>query len=308
MAITKAVMLIGGSGFVGSHLALKLREKYKVIATYYTRPIQIDGVTSIPMDITNENWIKRVAYTFKPEVIIYVAGNNSLEYAEAEENETEKMHTGGPANVLNNSDILQPRFIYLSNCYAFDGHRGNYRESDTIMPSSILGKAKVAGENFIKGKSLNYVIIRSSPAYGRGNGKKLSWFDVLRTKLDRKERVELPGTELHSYVPIYGLTDIVSRLIDSGPRNRILHYGGLTKVTPYELGRALAQKFGYDPNLVILKRAAAKKVGGATREGEGLPDHDFSLNSSQMIEALKIKPLLLEEGFDLLNENLVGHL
>lgn len=308
MATTKAVMLIGGSGFVGSHLALKLREKYKVISTYYTRPIQIDGVTSIPMDITNENWIKRVVYTFKPEVIIYVAGNNSREYAETEPNETERIHTGGPANVLNNSDILQPRFIYLSNCYAFDGNRGNYRESETVMPSSALGKAKVAGENFIKGKSMNYVIVRASLAYGRGNGKKLSWFDTLRMKLDRKERIELPGNELHSYVPIYGLTDTISRLIDSGPRNRIIHYGGITKLTQFELGRAIAQRFGYDPNLVMLKRIPVKKSGGLAGGIEGLPDYDFSLNSSQTIEALKIKPLLLEEGFDLLNENLVGHL
>ena len=45
MAGTKAILIIGGSGFVGTHLALKLREGYKVFATYHTKRFAIPGVT-----------------------------------------------------------------------------------------------------------------------------------------------------------------------------------------------------------------------------------------------------------------------
>ena len=39
-----------------------------------------------------------------------------------------------------------------------------------------------------------------------------------------------------------------------------------------------------------------------------VPHFDFSLNSTQLTESLKIKPLLLEQGFDLIDQELVPQL
>lgn len=295
---TKSVLIIGGSGFIGTHLALRLREEYKVFATYCSRPVQIPGVSFFPLNVANRNWVKRVVYTANPDVVIYAAGSNSLEWAEADAREAEKIHTGGPATVSNVADILQPKFIYLSNCYAFDGHRGNYHESDIVLPGTALGKAKVGGENFIRGKSLNFLVVRSSPVFGRGNGRRFSFLDRLRMKLDRGERVEVPCTELHSFGLATGLADFVARLVDSGPKNKFLHYGGLTKATYYDFAKLFAQRFGYNAELLVPRRPQAKQAHEA-------PLLDYSLNSSQMAQGLKIKPLLLEESLDLFNQHLV---
>lgn len=304
MYTTKAVLIIGGSGFLGTHLALKLREGYKVFATYYSRPTAIRGVTLIPCDVTNRNWVKRLVYAARPDVIVYAAGDPGLEWAEKNPREAERVHTGGPATVSAAADILQPKFIFLSNCFAFDGVRGNYHETDIVLPGTQMGKAKVGGENFIRGKSLNHIIVRSSPVFGRGNGKRLSSLDHLRMRLDRGERVELPGYELHSFAPVSGLIDLVVRLVDSGPRNKTLHYGGLTKASHYEMARAFAARFGYDPELVQPRQLRQE-------DAKILPDShlaDYSLNSTFVAESLKIKPLLLEEGFDLLEKELVPRL
>lgn len=298
MAKTRAVLIIGGSGFVGTHLALRLREGFKVFATYLKKPVKIPGVTSIPLQVGERDRVRRIVYMAQPDVIVYAAGANNIDWAESNLRDSERVHTGGPATVSTVSEILQPKFIYLSNCFAFDGVRGNYSEDDTILPSTTLGKHKVGGENFIRGKSLNYLIVRSSPLIGRGNGLSISLLDHLRMRLDREERVELPATTLHSFAPISGFVDLVSRLVDSGPRNKTLHYGGLTKVTHYDLGRAIAQRFGYDPKLI-----SAQVV--RTRHGGDVPTEDYSLNSSLVAETLKIQPLLLEEGLDLLEKELV---
>ncbi|HUP57022.1 MAG TPA: hypothetical protein VM598_06190, partial [Bdellovibrionota bacterium] len=104
----------------------------------------------------------------------------------------------------------------------------------------------------------------------------------------------------YSFAAVDGLCELVSTVIATGLRNRILHYGGLTKVTPFELGRALARRFGYDPNLVV--------PGGGFGDAEGREEHllDYSLNCTQMVETLKLKPLLLEESFDLIEKQLVA--
>lgn len=300
---TKAVFLIGGSGFVGTHLALRLREQYKVFATYHAHPVRIPGVTFFPVDVTNRNWVKRVVYTVRPDVVIYAAGRNDALWSENNARETENLHTGGAGSVCNVAEIFQPKFIFLSNCYTFDGTRGNYHETDTVLPTTALGKAKVGGENFIRGKALNYVIIRSSPVFGRGNGSNLSVLDRLRMRLDRGERIEVLDDEVHSYAPVDGLADLVAQVAESGLRNKVLHYGGLTKVSQARFALEFAHRFKYDPGLIVVKKRYSKSASAYE-----LPQSDYSMNSTQAVESLKIKPLLLEEGFDLIEKKLITRL
>ncbi|MBC7692283.1 MAG: sugar nucleotide-binding protein [Methylotenera sp.] len=300
MMAPKAVLIFGGSGFLGSHLALRLRDEFKVYLTYHSRPILIPGVTAIPVELKKEAWLKRVFYSTSPDVIIYASGSNDPIWSEANPKDTERMHAVGPADVLNAADILngadiqQPKFIYLSNCYTFDGSRGNYHETDTLLPSTVLGKAKVAGENFIRGKSLNYCLVRSSPLFGRGLASRPSFFDQLRMQLDAGQRIEVPHQELHSFAPVAGLCDMIVKIIHTNPKKGAFHYGGLTRVTLYELARAFARRYKFDPELIIQKTSASTAKYGDSHLW------DYSLNSTLSVQTLKIQPLLLEESLDLI--------
>jgi dTDP-4-dehydrorhamnose reductase len=302
VASTKSILIVGGSGFLGTHLALKLRQGYnKVFATFFNHSMVIPGVTFIPCNVENRNWVKRIVYATQPNVVIYLAGKNDVAWSEQNGRTAELVHSSGPATLANFTEMLQPRFIFVSNPFVFDGSRGNYRENDTLLPGSTLGRMKLGGENVVRSKSLNHVILRSSPLFGRGNGANLSFMDRLRMKLDRGERIETDSKELFSFAPTDGFCDLIQKVIDSSVRNRVFHYGGLTKTTLFEFGREFAKRFRYDPQLVIPKAMAQ----GLTEQEK---QSDFSLNVTQTIEALKIKPLLLEEGFDLIEKKLVPDL
>lgn len=299
----KSILIIGASGFLGTHLAYYLRDGYKVFATYHIHPISIPGVTSLPMDISDRNWIKRLCYTVNPEVIIYAAGRNSMEWAETNPRDAERFHSAGPASVSIAAEILQPRTIYLSNPYVFDGRKGNYHEEDIVLPATVLGKVKLNGENFIRGKSLNYLIVRSAHLYGRSNGVTLSFFDRLRMNLEAGKQMELSTLELHSFAPIYGFVELVGKLIDSSHRNKIIHHGGLTKVNLYEFARKFAHFFGYDEKLI--QPARMSQFANINIEDPSQPLFDYSVNSTFGVKNLNVQPLLLEEGFDLLQKRLV---
>lgn len=300
MAQSKSVLIVGGSGFIGTHLALRLRDYFKVFATYCNHRMKIPGVTCVPMNLESRNWMKRIAYLARPDAVIYLAGNTLEGLSRNGLRKAEMVHGSGPAAVIAAADIIQPKFIFLSSSYVFDGTRGNYHENDTILPLSLYGKIKASGENGIKSKSLNYIILRSSPVFGRGSGTHLSHFDRLRMALDRNERFEASPYEIHSFAPIEGLCETIHRIIDSGARNRAFHYGGLTKMTTFEFATEFAKRFGYDPSLIVPKGIILGKSGFSD-------DHvyDFSLNSTQTIETLKIKPFFLEEGFDLIQKKLI---
>jgi dTDP-4-dehydrorhamnose reductase len=298
MSLTKSVMVIGGSGFVGSHVVRRLREQFKVFATYRSHPIAMRGVTYFPLALENRQWAKRLLRALEPQAIIYCAGTNDLVWAENNPEQADNVHVSGVAALAEASSLIQSKFIFISNPYTFDGKRGNYHETDTALPYHSFGKMKLSGENYVRTKTLNWVAVRSSPLYGRGVPDHPSFLDQLRMKLDRGQTVELSNREIHSFAPVSGLADMLASLIEAPFKNKVLHYGGLTKLSYFEFGREFAKAFGFPENLVVQTQQSPEQI--AEREFE-----DYSVNSSQSIESLKIKPLLLQEGFDLLKKDLV---
>ena len=299
MAI-KTVLIIGGSGFVGTQLALSLRDQHRIFATYHSRPYSIPGICYVPFALDSKNWIKRLMYTVRPDVIIYALGSNSLKNSEQYPKISESIHSVGPASLTSANEVCAPRFIYISNSYVFDGRRGNYSESDTPLPSNILGKVKLGGENMVRSKYFNFLIIRSSPLFGRGTPWNYSFLDYLRSSLTKNQRIELPSQEVHSFAPASGLCNLMSRVIESEIRGKVLHYGGLTKLSTYEFAKNFAKRFKFDSNLIIPKKTLQTKASNSEDFF-----NDFSLNTTQTVQMLKIKPFLLEEGFDLIEKNLI---
>jgi dTDP-4-dehydrorhamnose reductase len=297
MGSVKSILIVGGSGFIGTQLALKLREAYKVYATYFRHPQKMSGVTYLPLSAVSVEKQKRVIYLTSPDVVIYAAGNNKMDWAGANTQEAEHVHVQGPLGVLKAATSFQPKFIYLSSCYAFDGSRGNYHESDHVNSPSALGKLKSAAEGLIRSRSINYSIVRSSPVIGRGNGTTPTFLDLLRLGLGREQKIEVDGDDLHSIAPASGLIELISKIVEGSVRNKTYHYGGLSKATHFEFARAFATKFGFDPDLVQRR----------IRKEDEDPPGDFSLNSTETVNALKIKPLLMEECLDLIDQQLVAH-
>ena len=302
MAI-QTVMIIGGSGFLGTQLALSLREKYKVFATYHSRPYSLPGVTYVPLILDNKNWIKRLMYTTKPDVILYALGSNSLAHSEKYPKLSESLHSIGPASLTSIHEIASPRFIFLSSPYVFDGLKGNYGETDPTAPQTRLGKFKLGGENMSKSKFINFLIIRSSPLYGRGTPWNPSYLDYLRMSLTKGKTVEASSQEIHSFAPITHFCDFIHQVIESEARGKIIHYGGLTKLSTFEFAREFAKRFKFDPALVLPKKTLPHMTGTQDEL-----TYDFSVNSSRAVQTLKIKPLLLEQGFDLIEQDLISTL
>lgn len=263
--------------------------------------MKIPGVTPIPMRLENRSSGRQILGLVKPDVVIYAAGSNDVEWSERNPKDTEKVHTAGAGSVSMVSELSTSRLIYLSNSYVFDGGRGNFHETDVTLPGSYLGKCKLGGENFIRGKSVNHLVLRLSPVIGRGNGLQLTFLDQLRIALSRGQRLTLSSNEIHSFVPITTVVDVIGRLVEGSIKNRVFHYGGLTKLSFVDFAKRFAKRFGFDPSLIMTKNSMLSK--GSTEDGQPRPV-DLSLNSSQLIEALKIKPHGLEEIFTLFDGNL----
>lgn len=286
-------MVVGASGYMGSNIVNYLRQRHKVIAAFNRNVIQFPGVSHFIYMLSERDYLKRMVTLLKPDVIIYCAGITDFMECASKPQLADAINSSGPIAVDSAADTLPHRLIVLSSAYVYDGKKGNFTEQDVVMPQTVFGKSKSAGENYIRGKCLSYSILRFAPVYGIGSIYHRSIVDQIRIKLQRGEKVELAENEMHSFLSMEVALKAIEWIATNETQNKTYNLGGLTKLSWFDFGIAFAESFGFDPKLIVPVKA----------QFDG--DVDFSLNGSELVRQLKVDPLVLEQGFDLLKQQLI---
>jgi len=284
------ILIVGGSGFVGTQLAKALVRNHEVSCTYRNEFTALPGIDYIPFHgIHEKDRCTSLIQKVKPEVVIFAAGSNDPERAEKEVNQSQTVHLTGANQMLTAAEYAKAKYIYLSSDWVFSGMDGNFGEADTAIPFHGLGKTKLGAENYIRSRSLNHVIIRCAPLLGRGTLDHPSWVDQLREAgVFERPRV-LSDRSIHNPVHVRELALLIERVIENDIRNKTLHLGGLTRISEYQLALKIFKTFGYD-----VKHLSPAKTGPQNAI------QDYSLNSTQTLKLLKTEPLLLQQSLDLL--------
>lgn len=105
----------------------------------------------------------------KPYAIINCAAHTGVDACETDVENAFKINAIGPRNLAIAASKNQAKIIHISTDYVFpgDGDRP-YTEFDTPGPKGVYGASKLAGENFVKDFSKDYMIIRTAWLYGEG--------------------------------------------------------------------------------------------------------------------------------------------
>jgi len=284
------ILIVGGNGYVGSTLARELSADYSVFCTFQNEYTPLREVTYLRhSNLSDKETAKNIVKTVDPDLVIYCAGSNDLMFCEQEQNirPTQLVHSTGATHFLTASDTVKAKFVYLSSDYIFSGVDGNYLETDTAIPAFQLGKAKLGAENFIRSRSLNYLIIRCAPLLGRGTLDHPSWLDRLREAAVTGKKIKLAGKNVHNPVHIGFLVEMIRYSIEHEIKNKTLHCGGLSKASLFECAQIFLSFMKMDESAVEPSDASSNAMPS-----------DYSLNFSQTTELMRLKPLLLEESLD----------
>lgn len=283
------VLIVGGNGFVGSSLAKVFVEHFQVFCTYHRSYTPIKDVYYLPLpQLSEKDRCDRFIRSIEPDVVVYCLGTNSDIEAEKDPKHAHNIHSGGITHLMHSADMSKAKFIYISSDYVFSGIDGNFGESDSIVPFSQLGKAKAGAENLLKSRSLNHLIVRCAPLMGRGTLDHPSWLDRIREKIIHEKKVSMSSRNIHNPVHISFLCEVLKQAIEKDLRNKILHVGGLTKVSFFDFARRFVEEIGLSPELVE-----------NTDTGAITNPIDYSMNFSETLSLVEAKPLLLEQSFDL---------
>ena len=191
------IIVFGGSGFLGSHVADALTEAghdvtiYDIKKSCYVNKHQ----KQIVGDILDEAKVKRAIKGC--DVVYNFAGLADIEEAQARPIETIRN------NVLGNTFLLEAarinkikRFVFASSVYVYSEAGGFYRSSKQACELII--------ENYRKIYGLNYTILRFGSLYGPRADEK-NWIYTILKQAMRENKITRygDGEELREYVHVY---------------------------------------------------------------------------------------------------------
>ena len=131
----KKILVTGGDGRFAQGLK-KIKSKYQFI--YSTKKnLNIIKIQSI------KNYIKKI----KPKYVLHLAAfSRPMIGHEKNINKSITLNIIGTANIVKICSDLKIKLIYFSTSYVYPGTKGNYKETDALLPWNNYAWSKLGGE------------------------------------------------------------------------------------------------------------------------------------------------------------------
>lgn len=168
------VLLTGCDGQVGTSLKNKLEASVELIAFKRKN-----------LDITNEQQVKKMVLSIKPDIIINAAAYTAVDNAEDNEQLAYKVNRDGPKFLAQAAEEINASIIHISTDYVFDGLcETTYTELDPVNPQGVYGASKLAGEAAVKLACRKHLILRTSWVFSEYGGNFVKTMLRLATERD----------------------------------------------------------------------------------------------------------------------------
>ena len=146
----KKIVFTGGNGRFAEEIK-KIKNQYEV---FYPSKKELN--------ILNVKTIKNYLQKTRPKVLIHMAGlSRPMKQHEEKINKSIELNIIGTANIVKVCSNMGIKVIYLSSGYVYQGKKGNYKETDAILPWNNYGWSKLGGESSVQ-MYRNSLIIRAN--------------------------------------------------------------------------------------------------------------------------------------------------
>lgn len=181
------------------------------------------------LDLCDPQGIDSALRQARPDVIVSAAAYTAVDRAETEEAEAHAVNAVAPGRIATTAAKLGVPVIHLSTDYVFDGEKTEpYLETDSVRPTSVYGRTKLAGERAIAEAAENHVILRTAWIYspfGR---------NFLKTMLElaeSRDRINVVDDQVGNPTSALDMADGILTIADVLLSNNSEHLRGLFHMT-----------------------------------------------------------------------------
>ena len=168
--MTKNILITGGAGYIGSHIAeilVKNNQKVFIIDNLSTgyRKLINKKAKFFKISINEKNKISSIIKKNKIDSIIHLAGSLIIEEGEKYPKKYFKNNVEGTRNlILACNGTTVKNFLFSSTAAVYKDGFNKVTEKSIVKPKSVYGKTKLAAEKIIikycKKKKINFGVLR----------------------------------------------------------------------------------------------------------------------------------------------------
>ncbi len=244
------VLITGGAGFIGSHLADRLLargDQVTVIDNYATGrrdnlPSSASGLTVVEGDIAEPGLVEHVVEDCAPEIVVHAAAS----YKDPNDWATDALTNAVGSALVAAASVGHAvrRLIYLQMalCYGLHPTQQPITLEHPLDPrASSYAISKTAGEHYIALSGIDYVSFRLANAYGPRNlsGPLPTFFSRLTTG----KPCFVVDTR-RDFVYVSDLVDVLEKAVDGQGRRGAYHVSSGSDVAIKELFESTVAALG----------------------------------------------------------------
>jgi len=257
--LTKKILITGITGFIGRHLSEELiKQGYEVSGLIrYVSDRNKFELPKVPLyfgDILDYNYLREALKDIRPDIVIHLAMQSSVEYSFRNPYEEYRVGFLGTSNIAQAAMEVVPeleKFIFASSVEVYGNQKSFPIKEDAILkPASPYGVAKVSAEYLLRylyeSHNFPYMAFRSTNTYGRKFNCNFIVEHVISQMLKGTNRILLGNPNpIRDYLFVDDEVDAYIKLIQTNTFGGVFNTGTGRSITVKELVRIIGEILDY---------------------------------------------------------------
>lgn len=242
------ILVTGASGLLGLNLCLHLADDYPIFGILHSKELLNPPFQTFSCDLNDDRSLESLIKMVRPDLIINCAAMANVDACESQPEEANRINALMPGNLAVQCKKKGIRFAHISTDAVFDGKMGDYTEEDTPNPLSVYARTKLEGERNVTAEYPEAIIARVN-FYGFSLSGKRSLAEFFLNNLKAGSPVN--GFVDVLFCPLY-VTDLVDILLSMVAKELkgLYHVVSSESLSKYAFGVKIAERFGFDKNLI----------------------------------------------------------
>lgn len=226
----QTIWIAGASGRMGQAIQHQLDHgRYAV----YT--------TDKEIDVTDLNEVTRFAEINRPDIVVNATGIHTMAEGKAERLAAYGLYALGARNLAVASEGVGAAIVQISTDDVFSGIKHDPAcEFDAPYPSTVYGKAKLAGERMVRELNDQHIIVRSSWVYGN---RPDDWLNRVLEAGRTETQIEVPANQFSCPT---SCTTFARRIVDviESEQFGLFHLADTGSCSRFEWAKAVLENAG----------------------------------------------------------------
>ena len=240
------VLVTGANGQLGSEM--RLVSKSSADKYIFTDVIELPGVDTLILDITDLDAVRKVVKEYDIRAIVNCAAYTNVDKAEDDVELCALLNAKAPENLAIAMKEADGLLVHVSTDYVFGGDPYNTpcTEDRKGTPTGVYGQTKLDGENAIQSTGCHHVIIRTAWLYSEfGRNFVKTMMNLTATKPQLKVVFDQTGTPTYAWDLAEAIFYIIENRKWEG-NDGVYHYSNEGVCSWYDFTKMIAEYAGND--------------------------------------------------------------